>query len=77
MTQRERIVCHMCIVLLAQLAGCATESHRTLEPQTTRVSKTPYYGPKSTLVVGKFQNRSAYLTGIFYHPKIFKPMVYV
>lgn len=54
------------VIYLCTLAGCATESHRIVEPQTTQVSKTFYSGPKYALVVGKFQNRSAYLRGIFY-----------
>ncbi|MGR9109054.1 MAG: CsgG/HfaB family protein [Gammaproteobacteria bacterium] len=51
---------------LILLTACATESHRAVQPQTTEVSKTAYYGPKSTLVVGRFQNLSDYLRGIFY-----------
>jgi curli biogenesis system outer membrane secretion channel CsgG len=49
----------------ASLAGCATEAHRTLEPQQVASAGTPYRGPKSTLVVGKFDNRSSYLRGLF------------
>jgi curli biogenesis system outer membrane secretion channel CsgG len=52
-------------VLLAGLAGCATESQRALQPQKTAVAGTPYHGPKSTLVVGKFDNRSSYMRGLF------------
>lgn len=52
-------------VPFALIAGCATESHRTLTPQTAASAGTPYGGPKFTLVVGKFQNRSTYMQGIF------------
>jgi curli biogenesis system outer membrane secretion channel CsgG len=45
--------------------GCATETHRTLEPPRVTSSGTPYQGAKSTLVVGKFDNRSSYLRGLF------------
>lgn len=45
--------------------GCATESHRALTPDTVPSSQTAYHGVKSTLVVGKFQNHSAYMRGIF------------
>ncbi len=51
--------------LAAALAGCATESHRTVTPQQVAAAGTPYRGPKSTLVVGKFDNRSSYLRGLF------------
>jgi curli biogenesis system outer membrane secretion channel CsgG len=50
---------------LAALAGCATEAHRALEPQPVASAGAPYQGPKSTLVVGKFDNRSSYLRGLF------------
>lgn len=46
-------------------AGCATETHRTLEPQTVAAHGTAYSGPVHTLVVAKFQNRSTYMQGIF------------
>jgi curli biogenesis system outer membrane secretion channel CsgG len=52
-------------VLAAGLTGCATESHRTVEPQQVAAASAPYQGPKSTLVVGKFDNRSSYLRGLF------------
>lgn len=36
-----------------------------LEPQSVASAGAPYQGPKSTLVVGKFDNRSSYLRGVF------------
>ncbi len=57
----------LAIVALATLiiTGCATEAHRTLEPQTVASHGTAYNGPKYILMVGKFQNRSSYMQGIF------------
>ena len=52
-------------LLAVVLAGCATESHRALPATTTASSRTPYTGSKSTLVVGKFDNRSSYMRGLF------------
>src|SRR5215475_15266491 len=54
-------------VLLLGLAGCATESHQALEPPkpTAAATATAYRGPRSTLMVGKFDNRSTYLRGLF------------
>ena len=49
----------------AALAGCATEEHRTLEPQTVASHGTAYEGTRYVLMVGKFQNRSSYMQGIF------------
>jgi curli biogenesis system outer membrane secretion channel CsgG len=62
----DRIAFLLTFVFPIVLAGCATESHRVVEPQTTSISKTAYSGPKTTLAVGKFQNRSDYLRGVFY-----------
>lgn len=53
------------LAISTALAGCATETHRTLEPQTTASAGTAYSGPVHTLVVAKFQNRSTYMQGIF------------
>jgi curli biogenesis system outer membrane secretion channel CsgG len=49
------------------VAGCATESSRTVEVKKTTAAATAdaYSGPKSSLAVGKFDNRSTYLRGIF------------
>jgi curli biogenesis system outer membrane secretion channel CsgG len=45
--------------------GCATESSQSLKPQQVESAGRVYNGPKSTLVVGKFDNRSNYMRGIF------------
>ena len=51
--------------LVVGLAGCATESHQVLETQKPAAAAVAYNGPKSGVAVGKFDNRSAYLRGIF------------
>lgn len=45
--------------------GCATESHRTITAETVASHGTAYSGPVYSLVVGKFQNRSSYMQGLF------------
>ncbi|MBM4310839.1 MAG: curli production assembly protein CsgG [Deltaproteobacteria bacterium] len=54
-------------VLLAMMAfsGCATESHRVVASEKVESYGTAYNGPKTTLVVGNFQNRSTYMQGLF------------
>lgn len=52
-------------IVICGLAGCATESNRAIEATKTVASKTTYSGPKSTLVIGKFDNRSNYMRGLF------------
>lgn len=55
-------------VLLAILflAGCsASETHRTIEPAKVESYRSAYTGPKTTLVVANFDNRSTYMQGLF------------
>ncbi len=47
------------------LAGCATETNRTIEAQTVNTYNTSYEGPRYALVIGNFQNRSTYQRGLF------------
>ena len=53
------------VLVLAVFAGCATESHRAVEATKPVSAATVYSGPKSALIVGKFDNRSSYLRGMF------------
>lgn len=55
------------LLLLGSLlvAGCATESHEALETYKPASAGKPYNGPKSTLTVGRFDNRSSYTRGLF------------
>lgn len=57
--------CMGLVFLAALCAACATESHRSIAPQTVETHGTTYQGTKYTLVVGNFQNRSTYLQGMF------------
>ncbi len=52
-------------LLVAGLAGCATESHRTIQPETVTSAGTAYTGAKSKVTVGQFDNHSPYMRGIF------------
>jgi curli biogenesis system outer membrane secretion channel CsgG len=47
------------------VAGCATESHQAVETHKPASAGTPYNGPKNALMVGKFDNRSSYMRGLF------------
>ena len=53
------------VIVGVVLAGCATESNRTVVPPQVTSAGTVYNGPKSTLMVGKFDNRSGYMRGLF------------
>lgn len=51
--------------LLAGLAGCATESYQNVKPQTVATAGVPYSGVRSPIAVGKFDNRSSFMRGLF------------
>ncbi|MGG5217563.1 CsgG/HfaB family protein [Rahnella variigena] len=53
------------MIAAGTLTGCATESSRTVEVQKVASYNTQYNGPRSPISVGKFDNRSSYMSGIF------------
>jgi curli biogenesis system outer membrane secretion channel CsgG len=46
-------------------AGCATESHQAVQTAKPLAAMRAYQGPRSPIAVGKFDNRSTYLRGLF------------
>jgi curli biogenesis system outer membrane secretion channel CsgG len=53
----------LCFVL--GLTGCATESSQAVVPQQVTSAKSAYNGVKNKLAVGKFDNRSSFMRGMF------------
>lgn len=53
------------IAIATGLGGCATESSQAVAPIQSKSAMTTYSGQKSALAVGKFDNRSSYLRGLF------------
>lgn len=53
------------LVSASLLAGCASESSRSLEVAKVATYNTTYTGTKSAISIGKFDNRSSYMNGIF------------
>jgi len=51
--------------LLIVLAGCAVESHQAVQVEKPATAAIAFSGPKSAIAVGKFDNRSTYLRGLF------------
>jgi curli biogenesis system outer membrane secretion channel CsgG len=49
----------------AALAGCATEASHSLPVPPVSSAQTPYAGERIQIAVGKFDNRSSYMRGIF------------
>jgi curli biogenesis system outer membrane secretion channel CsgG len=63
---RIRQVALGCLAIFSLwLTACATESHRAVAVEKVESHNRAYIGEKTTLVVGKFQNRSSYLQGLF------------
>lgn len=52
-------------VIFVAFAGCATESSQSLKVTQVDSAAVPYNGPKTSLVVGKFDNRSSFMRGLF------------
>ncbi len=65
MTQTARLVSTLSVVLLALLSGCATEESRTIAPQQTVAATRAYAGVRQPISVGKFDNRSTFMRGVF------------
>jgi len=47
------------------LTGCATESSQIIAPAQVNAAKTVYSGIKNAVAVGKFDNRSSFMRGLF------------
>jgi len=46
-------------------SACATEQHRALETAQVRAAQTSFQGQKAKVAIGKFDNRSSFMRGIF------------
>jgi len=47
------------------MTGCATESHQSIQAEKPMAAGRVYQGAKRAIAVGKFDNRSTYLRGLF------------
>jgi curli biogenesis system outer membrane secretion channel CsgG len=53
------------MIALSLLFGCANETHQALVVDKVDSASARYAGVKSNLVVGKFENRSSFMRGLF------------
>lgn len=62
-----RTVTHFALTALIALllGGCATEQHRALETPQVKAAATNYQGPRALVAIGKLDNRSSFMRGIF------------
>ena len=65
MIEKKNIALICLTALLATLAGCATEDSRTIVPQQTAAATRLYVGVRQPISVGKFDNRSSFMRGVF------------
>lgn len=47
------------------LGGCATESSRSIQVEKVQAAATPYSDKQLPISIGKFDNRSSYMRGVF------------
>lgn len=45
--------------------GCATETSHAVATHQVQAAASPFYGPKQVIAVGKFENRSPFMRGVF------------
>jgi len=53
------------LVVLLSISGCAEETHRLINSEKVEAYGSTYTGPRATMVVANFQNRSSYMQGLF------------
>jgi curli biogenesis system outer membrane secretion channel CsgG len=53
------------IAIASAISGCATEQSRTIEVTKVQAASTPFQGERSKVSIGRFENKSTYLSGIF------------
>ncbi|WP_220091236.1 CsgG/HfaB family protein [Cupriavidus alkaliphilus] len=57
--------CLLGVAAALLLAGCATETSTALPVQKVESASRPYHGVRTPIAVGKFDNRSNYMRGVF------------
>jgi len=65
MFTRTATRCACIALLLSTISGCATESSRSVVPQQTAAAARSYSGVRQPISVGKFDNRSTFMRGVF------------
>ena len=56
----------LALATAALLPGCATESSHSVQVAKVQAAAAPYVGARIPVSVGKFDNRSSYLRGLFF-----------
>jgi curli biogenesis system outer membrane secretion channel CsgG len=61
----RRCMAALAVAGLLALVGCATETSRTVEVEKVQAAATAYNGARTPVSVGKFDNRSSFMRGVF------------
>lgn len=61
----QRLKAGLSAALLLAAVGCATESSRTVQVAKVQSAATPYSGTRLPVSIGKFDNRSNFMRGVF------------
>jgi curli biogenesis system outer membrane secretion channel CsgG len=62
MRQLSRLVA---LAALIAVAGCATETSRSVQVEKVQAAQSAYAGAKVSVAIGKFDNRSNFMRGVF------------
>jgi len=62
---KSGLSCLMVVLLVLCLGGCVTESNRSLDVDKPLAAYMFYNGPRASVAIGNFDNRSGFLRGIF------------
>lgn len=65
MTKNKSGMLIVAALMASTLAGCATESSHAVAVPTVASASRPYVGVRTLIAVGKFDNRSSFMRGIF------------
>jgi len=61
----RRLTAALAAACLFALTGCATESSRSVQVEKVQSAAAPYAGARVPVSVGKFDNRSSFMRGVF------------
>lgn len=64
---RKHIIAPWLSIALISLGitGCATETHQSVAIEKVAAASKPYTGPRAPIAVGKFDNHSSFMRGLF------------
>jgi curli biogenesis system outer membrane secretion channel CsgG len=62
---KTALIAPMVLAVLASISGCVTEESRTIPIQKVESASQSYSGTRTPIAVGKFDNRSSFMRGVF------------